>query len=420
MHGFRPLSCLIIVSGIGRAAEEDWRWELSGHARTMAESYENIDFGLGPVDDDTWVHQRVQAMVTAEKNDWLEVAAELTWGRMWGKKQPLAPPDQDDADLLQGFVQSRIPLAGGDLLEIRAGRQDLYYGSGRLLASREGANQRLAHDALRFSWQRPDDFQVDAFIASPVAIGPDAFDNRSHPSDIRFWSLYATSSVSSHGSVDLYYIGLRDDESVFTANGGHETRHTTGFRYWSDGDPFICDTEGILQFGDADGRDILAGALSLGIGRMFSDFRWKPSLVLRADAISGGDDRGKLNTFDPLFQANNYFNEGGFISPSNLYNLNPRLVLIPSEEFTVNLGVNFQWRFSPADSVYGPTLDEIGGPAPDGQRYLGTVFNLSVEWTPDTATSVFLGYTHQDAGDSLTSIGGGDVEYLQLSMRRSF
>ncbi len=386
----------------------------------MSESYENIDFGLGPVDDDTWVHQRVQAMLTAEKDGLFEIAAELTWGRMWGKKQPLAPPDQDDVDLLQGFMQSRIPLDSGNVLEIRAGRQDLYYGSGRLLASREGANQRLAHDALRLSWRRSDDLRVDGFIASPVAIEPDAFDNRSHPSDLRFWSLYSTFSVNRRDSMDLYYIGLRDEESVFVENGGHETRHTVGFRYWTDGKPFICDTETILQFGDADGRDILAGAFSLGVGRMFPDFCWKPSLVLRADAISGGDDRGKLNTFDPLFQANNYFNEGGFISPSNLYNLNPRLVLIPGEKFTLNLGVNFQWRFSPADAVYGPTLDEIGGPAPDGQRYLGTAFNLSVEWMPDTATSVFLGYTHQDAGDSLTSIGGGDVDYLQLSLRRSF
>ena len=177
---------------------------------------------------------------------------------------------------------------------------------------------------------------------------------------------------------------------------------------------------GVRQFGEADGHAILAGAASLGIGYAFEDFCWKPSLILRADAISGGDGEGTVHTFNPLFQANNYFNEGGFISPSNLYNLNPLLVLKPRDNLTVNLGVNFQWRFDAEDSVYGAPLQVLGGPAPDGQTYLGTALNLSVEWNPFPATTLFLGYTHHDAGPSLTSIGGTDVDYLQLSVRQEF
>lgn len=396
----------------------DWQWDLSGHARTMSETYRNLDFGIGPVDDDTWVHQRIQALAGAEKEEWRFVA-EFTWGRMWGKKQPLAPPDQDDVDLLQGHVQYRFQTGGDDVIETRIGRQDLYYGSGRLLASREGANQRLSHDAARVSWQGSGGRRVDVFIASPVVIEPDAFDNESHFADTTFWGIYSTLPWWGE-HLDLYYIGLRDSRSFFAPAGGHENRHTLGTRFWTADQPFICDTEVIVQGGEAGDRDIFAGATSVNVGWLFEDATWTPALVLKMDVISGGDDSGAIHTFDPLFQANNYFNEGGFISPSNLINLNPRLTLNPASCVAVNLGVNFQWRFDPDDSVYDPTLEPVVGPAPGGERYLGTAFNLSVEWTPRENTTFFLGYTHHDAGPSLTAAGGHDVDYLQLAFRQAF
>jgi hypothetical protein len=420
MIATRILAFLIATAELCHAGPgEAQEWSIEGHARTMYESYQGLDLGLGPVDDDDWIHQRVQAMFAWTPDSSLRLAAELTWGRMWGKESPLAPPDQDDVDFLQLFAQGRIPLGDDDLV-IQAGRQTLYYGSGRLLAAREGANQRLAHDALRLSWQRDEHTRVDAFIASPVRVEPGAFDNVSEPSEVRFWSLYAVMPLARGNFMDLYYIGLRDEDSIFAEEGGHETRHTVGTRLWRDGGPWILNTELIFQFGEAGGRDILAGAASLGIGYTLEEWPWTPSFQLRADAISGGDDTGTLHTFHPLFQANNYFNEGGFLSPSNLYNLNPLVVFQPHEKLELTLGVNFQWRFSPDDAVYGPPLQRLGGPAPDGERYLGTAFNASLGWEITSSTSAFFGYTHHEAGASLTEIGGSNVDYVQISFRQEF
>jgi hypothetical protein len=415
----RILALLSAIAGVCHAHPSEVKWSIDGHARTMYESYHGLDFGLGPVDDDDWIHQRVQAMFSWTAGGSLEFAAELTWGRMWGKEPPLAPPDEDDVDFLQLFAQGEIPF-GNDTLEIRAGRQTLYYGSGRLLAAREGANQRLAHDALLLSWQRGEHSRVDAFIASPVAVEPGAFDNVSHAGDIRFWSVYSVMSLARGNFLDLYYIGLRDEDSIFAEDGGHETRHTLGARCWRESEPVILNTELIFQFGEAAGRDIIAGAASLGVGYVFVEAPWRPSLQLRADAISGGDDSGTLHTFHPLFQANNYFNEGGFLSPSNLYNLNPLVVFKPRENVELTFGVNFQWRFSPDDAIYGPPLQRLGGPAADGERYLGTAFNASLAWGITSATSMFLGYTHHHAGPSLTEVGGSSVDYLQASFRQEF
>lgn len=386
----------------------------------MAESYRNLDFGLSEVKNDTWVHQRLQAMLSLEKADRFQFATELTWGRMWGKKGDLAPPDQDDPDLLQGFIKSDFQLTSATHLTVQLGRQDLYYGSGRLLASREGANQRLAHDAIRLSFLHDDAVKIDAFLASPVQISPGAFDNSSDPSGIRFWGIYGTFPIGENQILDAYYIGLRDEDSIFTSPGNHETRHTIGSRFSRDGDGLICNSEFIYQFGKANGHHLSAGAASLGIGWHFEDAIWSPSMILRADAISGGNETGSRHTFNPLFQANNYFNEGGFISPSNLYNLNPVLILKPNREVSINMGMNFQWRFDADDAVYGAPLQEIGGKSPGGDTYLGTAYNFSIEWAAAQKTSLFFGYTHHQAGKSLTSIGGGNVDYWQLSFRREF
>jgi len=412
------LTCLPLVAV---AAEDDWQLSLSGQARTMYENYRGLDFGFGPIKDDDWIHQRVQLMATAEYEEWLQLTTEFTWGKMAGKESPLAPPDQDDPDLLQCFIEGRLPLDSGTL-KARIGRQTLYYGSGRLLAAREGANQRLSHDAVLLSWQRGENSRIDAFIASPVEVEPDAFDNGSTPSELRLWSLYAVTPLpwGRDNFADFYYIGLRDDDSIFAANGGHETRHTIGARFWRTEGPWLHNTELIAQFGEAGEKDILAGAASLGIGRELSDLPWKPVPQLRADAISGGNDRDTINSFHPLFQANNYFNEGGFLSPSNLYNLNPLVSLHPCEQVELTLGVNFQWLFSTRDSIYGPPLQRLATPRPGGNRYLGTAFNASVAWQMRKDVEWFLGYTHHEAGAALDDIGGSSVDYVQASFRVLF
>ncbi|MEK7954228.1 alginate export family protein [Luteolibacter soli] len=399
---------------------DGWEFSIDGNARTVVESYHNLYFDITGEGDDSWVHQRVQALMELEYGNTFKIGSELTWGDMWGRQSKLGPPDQDGGDFLQLFAQGRFVTGEGDSLLIKAGRQTLRYGSARLLSTREGANQRLAHDAFLLSWERPEQFRIDAFVAAPVTTTPGLFDNRSHPDQTFFWSIYAVlpSPWQQESHYDLYYIGLSDKESVFVP-GGRELRHTVGVRWWDDTCPWICNTETTLQFGHAGERDILAGALSLGVGRVL-DAPMKPTLMLRADAISGGDDKGALNTLHPLFQANNYFNQGGFISPSNLYNLNPQIMLQPRADVGVTLGVNFQWRFSDDDAIYAPPLRPIGKPSPGVDKYLGTAFNAAVTWDACESTQLALSFTHHEAGPSLIAAGGKNVDYLQTALNLRF
>lgn len=399
--------------------EATWTLRLGGHARTMVEAYRNPDFGFSTIDQDTWIHHRVQAFAAVEHGRDFTFATELTWGEMQGRQPPLSPVDEDQPDLLQLYAQARFDLEDAELV-LRAGRQELYYGSGRLLAVREGANQRLTHDAFRFSW-RQNEWHVDGILASPVKIKSGAFDNSSHFHQIMLWGLYATGPSlfgKDHG-IDLYYLGLRQENAPLSP-GMTEHRHTFGTRWFGKTENWNYNHEFILQTGESGDRDILADAVSLGAGRRFKRAPLKPTLGFKADLISGGQNSNRVHTFNPLFQANNYFNEGGFVSPSNLWNLNPNLNLELHRTLSLNLGVNFLWRYDPDDAVYGPPFNALAGAAPHGERYLGTAYNLALAWQPHPSVEFDLGLTHHEAGTSLTSLGGKSEDYLQLTARLQF
>lgn len=397
-----------------------WALRTSGHARTMFEAVRNPDFGFSGLPDDAWIHHRIQALAALHHGQNFSLASELTWGEMQGRATAPGPVDEDRPDFLQLYAQGRLELATDHELALRLGRQLLVYGSGRLLSHREGANQRLAHDAARLGW-RHEGWQVDGFIASPVRISPEAFDNQSQPGRTRLWGLYATGPSpfgEGHG-VDLYYLGLRQENAPLSP-GATELRHTWGTRWFGRSERWRYNHEFILQTGESGGREILAGAISLGAGREFSSAPLKPVLGFKADLISGGQSASSVHTFNPLFQANNYFNEGGFVSPSNLWNLNPSLRLELTRWLSLDLGVNFLWRYDAGDAVYGPPFNALAGAAPQGQSYLGTACNLALAWTPHPACEVDLGFTHHEAGPSLTAQGGKDVDYLQITVRLEF
>ena len=402
---------------------DEWSVRSGGMMRSIYEGFDNFAFGLQPGPEEPYFIHRLEMDLAVERGEAIRLFSNLLWASEAGKDEPLAPVDEDEWDFLELYAQGRAALPGGSALTLRAGRQFLYYGSGRLFAQREGPNIRLTHDAVRLGWTSADEaWQVDAFAGSPVRIESGSFDNGADWNRTTFWAVYAIgpSPFGAEHGVDAYYIGLDEAASAIVGGGVSERRHTFGSRWWGREEAWSYNHEFIVQFGEAGGRDIRAGAASLGVERAFAGAWGSPSLGLKADFISGGGDGGEIRTFNPLFQANVYFNEGGFIAPSNLWNLNPYLVLRLSEAVSLTLGANFQWRVADDDAVYGPPFVPIAAPAPGADRYLGTAWNLAVGWAPHPSARVSLGFTHQDAGPSLEAVGGRDATYAKAELRFEF
>src|SRR5881397_261796 len=95
------------------------------------------------------------------------VFAQLKSGLENDRSGGARPADRDDLDLHQLFFDVKLFSANDESLTVRVGRQELAYGSSRLISVREAPNVRQSFDGAKAilklaSWR------VDAFAARPV------------------------------------------------------------------------------------------------------------------------------------------------------------------------------------------------------------------------------------------------------------
>ena len=113
---------------------------------------------------------------------------------------------------------------------LRIGRQELNYGSGRLVSVREGPNVRQSFDGVKIR-SKAGAWNVDAWAVRPDLDKPGFFDNAPDHTTA-FWGVYATRPVVSQRwrgvGYDLYYLGLDRKNATFERGTAAELRHTVG------------------------------------------------------------------------------------------------------------------------------------------------------------------------------------------------
>src|ERR1700732_2727084 len=93
----------------------------------------------------------------------------------------------------------------GGAVRVRAGRQEIEFGSGRMYSLREGPNVPLSFDGVRAIAQAGS-WRLDAWVARPVTTTPEIFDDSSHR-QFSVWGAYVTRTVLEHAAVDAYSLG---------------------------------------------------------------------------------------------------------------------------------------------------------------------------------------------------------------------
>jgi alginate export protein len=101
------------------------------------------------------------------------------------------PPDEDQRDLHEAFLDVRGPLGESSALTLRAGRQELAYGASRLMDPREGPNVRRSFDGLR-TILGAGGWSVEAFATRPVETNRYVVDD-STDAAVAFWGVYSLS-----------------------------------------------------------------------------------------------------------------------------------------------------------------------------------------------------------------------------------
>ena len=321
-----------------------------------------------------------------------------------GSKYGPSPVDEDQLAVQNLFAEYRIIKDSANRLAIRVGRQEINYGSGRLISVREGTTVRQYFTGAKVMYATPR-FSVDAFVLAADEVNFGVFDNRpSHQANL--WGAYSNLQIQKAGNFDFYYLGIRRDQAEFEEGIAKEVRHTLATRYWKSGGGFIYNVEAAYQFGKFGKGNIDAWTLAIELGYTFEHARFKPSINLRNDYISGdkkaGD--GKLQTFNPLFPKGGYFGFNPLIGPSNLMDLHPYLTLSLTDKLMVQADVVFNWRYSLKDGIYRPGGNFNTAGSISDHRFIGTTYLLSADYQFNKHLSFSAGGQYFQVGDFIKDI----------------
>jgi len=398
------------------AHDSAWTLGLSGEARERFESSRDPVFGLSPSGDDDYLLHRLLLTADARNVEGFSAQVQIVSGLTSGWEGQ-APPTQDDSvDLLQGFIEQSFSVRDGDLL-VRAGRQELSLGSSRLISVRESPNMRRAFDGVRASWSLHSGGRVDAFALRPVSPERSEF-NDSSASAQTFWGLYGTTNVPGIKGLqaDLYYLGLRREDAVFTQGRATEQRHSLGFRLFGARDHADWNFEGVWQWGSFGDASIRAWTLSADLGYRWADSPLRPRLGIKMDAISGDRNPAdrRLGTFNPLFPKLPYFSEANVATPANLLDVQPSFTFDVTREATLSLSWNALWKQQRADAFYAPPLSPVRGTAHSTGRAIGTQASLNLDWKLSKSVGLGAAYVHFDPRDVTREAGGSSGGFVAI------
>lgn len=384
-----------------------------GDARERFEAYENEFFSTNPNADNAYFLQRYLLHADYHPTEWLRAFGQLQSSLEDGRPGGPRPTDRDSIDVHQLFADVAVKTSEDGRLALRAGRQEMSYGSERLISVREGLNNRRAFDAVRLLYHQ-DSVNADAFFSSPVEVDRGAFDDQ-NIRDVWFWGAYATVPFPRLSGIklDLYYLGLRNPHVVYAQGAGSEERHTIGARFFGKLDHWDFNHEAVYQFGRFGSGDISAWSIATDHGYTIEGVWGTPRLGLKA-AIAGGDrdpNNSDLQTLNPLFPRGNYFTEAALLGPQNFFDVHPCLQLRPFPKWSFETGVDFYWRESLDDGIYTPGGSVIYQGDSNLARFVGTDFSFVIGWQATRHINISAGYTHFFAGQFIRQNGGEDVNY---------
>jgi len=386
---------------------------LGGEARERFEAYENEFFSTDPDADNAYFLQRYLLHADYHPTEWLRTFGQLQSSLEDGRRGGPRPTDRDILDVHQLFVDAKLTFEGVDQFTLRAGRQEMSYGSERLISTREGLNNRRAFDAARILYKR-ETVSVDAFISSPVEVDEGAFDDQ-HLRDVWFWGGYATLPIERLPGIkfDLYYLGLHNPRTTYAQGSGKEERHTIGTRFFGKLGRWDFNHEAMYQFGRFGSGEINAWSVATDHGYTLDDVPGNPRLGLKA-AIASGDRNASsedLQTLNPLFPRGNYFTEASLVGPQNFFDVHPCLQIRPAKNWNIETGVDFYWRESLEDGIYTPGGSVIYKGDPNLSRFVGTDLSIIVGWQATRHINISAAYTHFFAGRFIQQNDGEDVNY---------
>ena len=290
--------------------------------------------------------------------------------------------DDNVGDLLQGFVETTIDPS----TRFRVGRRVLSIGSERLVGTRYGVNSLQSFDMIQL-WHGGERGSIFALYGRPVDVEVGGF-NDDWSRTRQGWTVYWTRDLVDSGLfdagtafLDLYYMGFENTEATFDQGSGLERRQTLAGRLHGASNRWRWDHELFVQLGRFNDAYIQAWSLAALFWYATDLFPLETVLELQFNTISGDRNRNddRLGTFNPMFPKLKYFGEAGVVSPANLVDLNPAINISLTERIGLRGDVQFLWRYSTDDGIYGPGGRLLRSGAGSNARFVATQYEIGTD-----------------------------------------
>lgn len=307
-----------------------------------------------------------------------------------GENFPSRAREVNRHDLYQAHVNA-VLYEGAGTLTARVGRQEVRYGSARLIMAPAWANRRRTHDGVRFIWES-DDWEINPFWIRPVFRDRAHFRTFDNPNpNQQLYGIFSTYKGFEHDKLDLYWLAYD-----LLTNAGGARYDTLGGRYYGGFDNWVYEMEGGVQLGaNPDDTSHFAGFFTGGVGRKFAALNWKPELWVFFDWASGDNTIG--NGFHAYVQRAHYYL--GFMDlfgRRNIEDLNIRLTAKPTEKLTLLAWCHFFALANGNDVPYNLNMRPFAGLASGsaGSQTLGTELDLMATYDVNEQTQLRIGYSH--------------------------
>jgi hypothetical protein len=397
-------------------------FSFGGEVRYQYFYFKNEDWGAAPYDKDGFVLTRYLGHVDFHAGKHFRTFVQLQSSLANGQLETPSPVDNNPLDLHQAFIDLSSSVGVKQNVTIRLGRQELSYGSQRLVAVREAPNNRQSFDGAKVMFAAPN-LKTDIFYSHYVQAKSGIFDDGFNK-NTQFWGAYnVINKVPVLHNVDLYYLGIWKRSSVFDDVKGSETRHSVGSRTWMNSPTWQYDLEGVYQFGKLNSTDISAWTMSSNISYTFNHAILKPQLGLKTEAISGDRNYndGKLNTFNPLFPRGSYFGLAALIGPANLFDVHPYVQIALTKKLTLAEDYDLFWRMSRNDGLYAVNGKLLYSGKNTDSKKVGRQLGTALEYTPNKFLYFREELTWFSAGDYLKETGPGkDILMLGSTITLKF
>ncbi len=421
---------------------DDWKLSLGGEIRERMEAETNRNFGASDPTQDTFLLQRTLLHADVHYRRLFRTFVEMIDAQCYQRDQPQTPGQENQFDLNQAFFDFRL-LGEDQPLAIRLGRQELSYGRERVIARRDWRNAPQRFDGVKLMYQTPK-LDIDVFYTKPIVFRsapfrsplsprvdeglnrkPDHYREQQH-----FYGLYSTYKGIKDHALELYFLGLQDDNSgqtIANENGhvGDFKIFTWGGRFGGNKRGFDYDLESAAQHGQFAGDEIHAWMLATDDGYTWNSVPWQPRFGTGFD-YARGDRNPRDHSIQTYFQqfptGHAYLGYIDLVGRQNIIAPSVNFTFKPMRNLTARLFYYHFWLDSNVDALYSPSgapsrRNATGSSGND----VGDEFDVTLKYDLDVHSSFLFGYSHFWPKSFIETSGPSrDADYLYLQYSFKF